>query len=209
MHVVTCLLFVYLECALQQVLLYVHVCVISLRDWDERCFEQLLATWRNAGCDNNIIINVGYVIGLLGLACSMRVNANCITVQNYENYENVLNFVKVMPKILLVPFYLLHASSLAAYRILLDEKVLCLPSVTTLRRVTRMLNAATKLNNSAYLQLLLSKLNEYVRTVVLIIDEIYVAHRVEYSGGDVVGLTSDGRTASTLLCFMMKSVSCQ
>ena len=38
------------------------------------------------------------------------------------------------------------------------------------------------------------------------IDEIYVAKRVEYSGGDVTGLTSDCSVASTLLCFMVKSV---
>jgi len=38
------------------------------------------------------------------------------------------------------------------------------------------------------------------------IDEIYVAKRVEYVGGEVQGLTPDGSVASTLLCFMIKSV---
>jgi len=45
--------------------------------------------------------------------------------------------------------------------------------------------------------------------VVLIIDEIYVAKRVEYSAGQVVGLTSDGDVASTLLCFAVKSLACK
>jgi len=39
------------------------------------------------------------------------------------------------------------------------------------------------------------------------IDEIYVAkQRVEYSGGDVKGLTPDCSVTSTLLCFMVKSI---
>jgi len=43
--------------------------------------------------------------------------------------------------------------------------------------------------------------------VVLIIDEIYIAKRVEYFSGEVQGLTSDGEVASTLLCFMVKSMA--
>jgi hypothetical protein len=41
------------------------------------------------------------------------------------------------------------------------------------------------------------------------IDEIYIAKRVEHSGGKVQGLTSDGSVASTLLCFMVKSLACK
>jgi len=39
------------------------------------------------------------------------------------------------------------------------------------------------------------------------IDEIYEAKCIEYSGGEIQGLTSDGSVASTLLCFMVKSVA--
>ena len=42
---------------------------------------------------------------------------------------------------------------------------------------------------------------------VLIIDEIYIAKRVKYSAGGVHGLTEDFRAASTLLCFMVKSLA--
>jgi len=49
-------------------------------------------------------------------------------------------------------------------------------------------------------------MNELDRTVILIIDEIYVAKRVEYSSGEVQGLTADRNVASTLLCFMIKSL---
>ena len=59
------------------------------------------------------------------------------------------------------------------------------------------------LDNTAYLKLRVSKLNELQRHVVLIIDEIYIAKRVEYSAGEIHGLTADGEVASTLLCFMV------
>jgi len=65
----------------------------------------------------------------------------------------------------------------------------------------------TNVDNSAYLQLQVSQLNEPERTVTLIIDEIYIARTVEYSSGGVQGLTTDGSVASTLLCFMVKSLA--
>lgn len=49
------------------------------------------------------------------------------------------------------------------------------------------------------------KLTEFERQVILIIDEIYVAKRIEYCAGEIQGLTADGSVASTLLCFMTKS----
>ena len=102
--------------------------------------------------------------------------------------------------------YMIHAASSSAYTTLRDEDVLCLPSVSTLRKITRRVNENHGLDISAYLSLRVSKLNEYERNVVLMIDEIYIAKRVEYSGGEVKGLVADGSVASTLLCFMVKSV---
>lgn len=103
--------------------------------------------------------------------------------------------------------FLLHAASSAAYSVLLEENVLCLPSTRTLKKVTRRLNCPSTSDNCAYLKLRVTKLNEFERTVLLIVDEIYSAKRVEYSGGDVLGLTADGNVASTLLCFMVKSLA--
>ena len=103
--------------------------------------------------------------------------------------------------------YLIMASSSAAYKVLLQEDVVSLPSVATLKKITRRVDAATNVDNSAYLQLRVSKLQEHERTVLMIIDEIYVSKRIEYAGGDVIGLTADGTVASTLLCFMIKSVA--
>jgi len=73
--------------------------------------------------------------------------------------------------------------------------------------VTKRLNSSSSLDNTAYIKLRVSKLTELQRNVVLIIDEIYIAKRVEYFSGEVQGLTSDGEVASTLLCFMVKSMA--
>ena len=105
--------------------------------------------------------------------------------------------------------YLIHATSAAAYYTLLEQNVMCLPSVRTLKKISRRLSENDGLDNSAYLRLRASKLNEMERTVVLIIDEIYVAKRIEYSAGQVVGLTREGSVASTLLCFAVKSLACK
>ena len=105
--------------------------------------------------------------------------------------------------------YIIHATSAAAYNVLIEQNVFCLPSVRTLKKITRRLNVTEGLDNSAYLSLRVGQLNELQRTVVLIIDEIYIAKRLEYSGGQIVGLTNDGTVASTLLCFAVKSLACK
>jgi len=74
-------------------------------------------------------------------------------------------------------------------------------------KVTGSLNSSTEVSNLAYLRLRVSKLNEFQQTVLLIIDEIYIARRMEYTGSKVLGLTPDGKVASTLPFFMVKSVA--
>lgn len=108
---------------------------------------------------------------------------------------------------LLIMSYMIYASSPAAYAALQEQNILCLPSTTTLKKVTRRLNSGTGLDNCSYLKMRISKLNQYERTVLLIIDEIYIAKRVEYTSGEMQGLTPDGSVASTLLCFMVKSLA--
>jgi Transposase protein len=110
------------------------------------------------------------------------------------------------PRLTILAFTI-HAASAVAYNTLRDSQTLCLPSTSTLRKVSRRVGGQTGLDNTSYLKLRLSKLNEYKRTMLLIIDEIYVAERLEYSGGEVIGLTADGTVATTLLCFMIK-VAC-
>lgn len=103
--------------------------------------------------------------------------------------------------------YLIQSTSAAAYDAILEQNVLCLPSVRTLKKISRRLSGNDGLDNSEYLRLRTSKLNELQTTVVLIIDEIYVAKRIEYSAGQVIGLIREGSVASTLLCFAVKSLA--
>jgi len=92
---------------------------------------------------------------------------------------------------------MIHVASSAAYKTLLSSSLLSLPSVSTVK-VSKHPDAKNELDNTSYLHLRISELNKYDRTVILIIyeiDEIYMAKRVEYSGGDVPGLTTDGLVA--------------
>lgn len=108
---------------------------------------------------------------------------------------------------LMVWSYLLFSQSSSTYKQLRNEASLSLPSPVTLRKITRRMNDTHGLDNTAYLRLRISSLNWFEKHVVLIMDEIYVAKRIEYSSGEIVGLTSDGKPASTLLCFMVKSLA--
>lgn len=105
--------------------------------------------------------------------------------------------------------YIINSTSSSAYCVLRDEKILTLPSVTTLGKVARRvgMHNSDGLGLSNYLKLRTSKLNGYQQKVILLIDEIYIAKRIEYSGGRVKGLTFDGNVASILLCFMAKSIA--
>ena len=78
------------------------------------------------------------------------------------------------PQLMIMSFRIRSASN-AAYTALLDENVLCMPSACTLEKVTRRLNTNSGQDNSSYLKMRVSKLNEFERKVVLIIDEIYIA----------------------------------
>ena len=87
------------------------------------------------------------------------------------------------------------------------KKTCCVYRQSAHRKVTRRLSTDSGIDNSTYLRMRASKLNEFQRKVVLIIDEIYIARRVEYSGGEITGLTPDGCVATTLLCFIVKSLT--
>lgn len=135
--------------------------------------------------------------------------------EEYCKFNFILGQLKLLSKSkyarhyspqLIILGYIIHATSAAAYKVLLAEKVLCLPSISTLTKVTRQVDSNSGLDNTSYLKLRVSKLNSFERNVLLIIDEIYIAKRVEYSAGEVHGLTSEGEVASTLLCFMIKSL---
>jgi len=77
-----------------------------------------------------------------------------------------------------------------------------------LSKVAKRLDGTDALSNVSYLKLRAGQLTELQRNVVLIIDEIYVAKRVEFSGGLVKGLTADGEVAGSLLCINKQRRRC-
>ena len=108
---------------------------------------------------------------------------------------------------LLMMSYIIFATSPRAYERLLDEHVVILPSIKTLRKITMNLDKRTGLDDQKYLQLRYSQLNAFDRNVILMIDEIYLSKRVEATGGQIFGLTENCQVAVTALCFMIKSLS--
>ena len=59
----------------------------------------------------------------------------------------------------------------------------------------------------SYLTARTKDLPEECRIMVLMIDKVYTAQRIEYSNGYFVGLTEEGKRAKTVLTFMIQSVS--
>ena len=81
-----------------------------------------------------------------------------------------------------------------------------LPSTRRLQQLSVDLNVETKKVDTTFLKQRVSNFTEGERAVVLLIDEVYTAQRVEYSNGSYVGLTEEGRPAKTVLAFMVQSV---
>ena len=52
-----------------------------------------------------------------------------------------------------------------------------------------------------------SQLSAFDRNLIIMIDEIYLAKRVEASGGQLFGLTDNCQVASAGFCYMIKSLS--
>jgi hypothetical protein len=80
---------------------------------------------------------------------------------------------------LLIYAYMIYACSPSAYGVFRDQNLLCLPAVLTLKKITRRLDTNTGNDTAGYLKLRAIKLNQLQKTVLLIIDEIYIVKRVE------------------------------
>lgn len=99
------------------------------------------------------------------------------------------------------------AHSTTCYKAILNDKVLTLPSLRTLRRIAQKFSHLEG-ETFEYLKLRIQNLNQYERVVILIFDEVYVNQEIQYKDGSFVGLSNnDDKPATTLLCFMIKSIS--
>lgn len=99
-------------------------------------------------------------------------------------------------------------TSPALYNQILSETVLTLPSVRYLKRLSSALAVSAGLSDETlqYLKVRASSLGPREKNVTIIIDEVYSAKRVEFTGGKLYGLENDD-VSKTLLCFMVKSVA--
>ena len=99
--------------------------------------------------------------------------------------------------------FLWQITSASLYNKLRD--IFILPSMTTLRSLSRGSAVETCSIDLEYLQRRSSFLDDREKIVTLMIDEVYTAQRVELSNGQFVGYTSDGIPAKTVLTFMIQS----
>ena len=107
---------------------------------------------------------------------------------------------------LIVFCYSIYAASASAYKTVISQEILCFPSVRLLIKLTRNIDSNEGICSDKYLTMRSSKLKDFQKHVVLIIDEIYVSSRVEYSAGKIIGQNA-GASISTVLCFMIKSLA--
>ena len=77
-------------------------------------------------------------------------------------------------------------TSTALYKLLLSEKVLCLPSIRHLKRLSKAIEVDTGVNDTTirYLKARAKNLNTFQRTVILLIDEIHTPDSSRYFYAD-------------------------
>lgn len=101
-----------------------------------------------------------------------------------------------------------YSASSACYSSILASNTLCLPSIRSLQRITSRIENPESICNDGYLERRSRGLNDYENKVSLIFDEIYISQRLEYSGGQFIGLCGDkNKPAKTILTFMIKSLA--
>ena len=102
-----------------------------------------------------------------------------------------------------------ESTSTSLYKLILEDNVLCLPSLKWIQRLSRGFTVETGFSNStkSYLSERIKCLNERERMVTVLIDEIYNAQRVEYSNGKFYGHCDSNNISKTLLCFMISAVA--
>jgi len=100
--------------------------------------------------------------------------------------------------------FLWQLSSSCLYKKL--RGLLILPSISLLRKFSTDLAVESATFDLAYLKQRSVSLTEQERLVVLMMDEVYTAQRVEYTNGTFVGLTEEGSPAKTVLAFMVQSI---
>ena len=100
--------------------------------------------------------------------------------------------------------FLWKLSSTTLYKQL--SRFFILPSIRRLQQLSVDFGVEMGKVDVQYLQQRTAGFSPGEKTVVLLIDEVYTAQRVEYSNESFIGLTDDGHAAKTVLTFMVQSV---
>ena len=183
-------------------------CDGSVRSQTDLCnVLSLVKSWCSEGNDQDLIdilseqtiqlmqqlMEKGYNVELLNFMCEQIKLLSCdINARRYSAD-------------LMINSFLWHMTSPSLYEVM--RKLFTLPTVRRLQQLSSGLNVKANIVDRAYLSERTSNLQNYERQVILLIDEIYTAKRIEYSNGAFIGLTSDGKPAKTVLSFMIQSVS--
>ena len=99
--------------------------------------------------------------------------------------------------------FLWQLTSNSLYKRLRDFFIL--PSVRWLRTFSQGNSVDSGNINMEFLKNRTKHLKDHEKVVTLLIDEIYTAHRIEYSNGSFIGLTEGGKPSKTVLAFMVQS----
>ncbi|KAG1648620.1 hypothetical protein GQR58_029695 [Nymphon striatum] len=128
---------------------------------------------------------------------------------NFDEKETIMNAVVDLQKCAIATTDDFKQKSLTfiAEQNLLNHQILCLPSISTLQKVT---NKTRRFSTNEYLTIRSKELNSQQQNVILMVDEIYTSKRMEYSSatGKIFGLTTESQLCGTLLCFMICSLNC-
>lgn len=94
------------------------------------------------------------------------------------------------------------------YKQLVDEGLLTLPNAAYVQGLSKPLDVTTELSPAtlAYLEARCRNLKALERNVVILIDEVFTARRIEYVNGRFFGYQGEA-ASKTLLCIMVKSVA--
>ncbi len=86
------------------------------------------------------------------------------------------------------------------------RELFILPTVRRLQQLSEGTSVTTGTVQKTYLRQRSATLKEDEKIVILLIDEVYAAQRVEMVNGRIIGMTENGAVAKTVLTFMVQSI---
>ena len=158
-----------------------------------------------------------YLLKLALLILEQTISEESTYEQPDDSLVNLLKFVIEQIKLIQVPkqgrrystdlltvSFLWQITSTSLYKKL--RQLLVLPSLSLLRKLSSGMTVESGKLDLEYLKLRQAELTQQEKIVVLMIDEVYTAQRVEYCNGSFIGVTEDGTPTKTVLAFMIQSL---